>query len=255
MAQQLTLSQAQIHDQIAAIAARYSRASTPGIDLMNRFTGTADGMLDRLPGPVRDGLLEATIVALRHATRAANSSRAVVGDQDPWVNNALSSVMGAAGGLGGISTALAELPLTTTLLLRAIQGVAAQYDFDPGSKAVQFDCVQVFASAGPLADDDGADLAFLSARLVVSGVNLQVLIARVAPQLALVLGKKLAAQMVPVLGAMAGATINYTYTRYYQEMAHVHFALRKLAIDADVPLDALIGQLRDRLSNVPDTGK
>jgi hypothetical protein len=38
-------------------------------------------------------------------------------------------------------------------------------------------------------------------------------------------------------------------------MAHVHFALRKLAIDADVPLDALIGQLRDRLSNVPDTGK
>ena len=35
--------------------------------------------------------------------------------------------MGAAGGAGGLPTALAELPVTTTLLLRVIQGVAVEH--------------------------------------------------------------------------------------------------------------------------------
>ena len=61
---------------------------------------------------------------------------------------------------------------------------------------------------------------------------MQAVIAKIAPQLAVVLGQKLAAQAVPVLGAVAGAATNYAYTSYYQDMAHVHFGLRKLAIDA-----------------------
>ena len=32
-----------------------------------------------------------------------------------------------------------------------------------------------------------------------------------------------------MLGAAAGAATNYAYTSYYQQMAHVHFGLRKLA--------------------------
>jgi len=43
------------------------------------------------------------------------------------------------------------------------------------------------------------------------------------------MGQKLAAQAVPVLGAVAGAATNYAYTSYYQDMAHVHFGLRRLA--------------------------
>jgi hypothetical protein len=62
-----------------------------------------------------------------------------------------------------------------------------------------------------------------------------------------VLGQKLAAQTVPVLGAVAGAATNYAYTSYYQEMAHVHFGLRKLAIDADLPLGDLVERLRRRV--------
>jgi uncharacterized protein (DUF697 family) len=75
---------------------------------------------------------------------------------------------------------------------------------------------------------------------------MRALIARVAPRLAAVLGQKLAAQTVPVLGAAAGAGTNYAYTQYYQDMAHVHFGLRRLAIDADRDPQEMITAFRER---------
>ena len=71
--------------------------------------------------------------------------------------------------------------------------------------------------------------------------------ARVAPRLATALGQKLAAQAVPLLGAVAGASINYTFVRYYQQIAHVHFGLRRLAIDADLSHDILVEKLAQRM--------
>ena len=82
--------------------------------------------------------------------------------------------------------------------------------------------------------------------MTVTGVALQRLISRVAPRLATVLGQKLAAQTVPLLGAAAGAATNYAYTGYYGEMAHVHFGLRRLAIDADLDHATLIDDFRRR---------
>jgi uncharacterized protein (DUF697 family) len=113
---------------------------------------------------------------------------------------------------------------------------------------VQFDCIKVFSAAGPLEADDGADLGFISARVTLTGPAVRALIARVSPRLATVLGQKLAAQTVPVLGAVAGAATNYAYTNYYQEMAHVHFGLRRLAVEADEPVEDLVERLRMRVS-------
>ncbi|MEO9462504.1 MAG: EcsC family protein, partial [Marinomonas sp.] len=137
--------------------------------------------------------------------------------------------------------------VTTTILLRAIQDEAQRQGFDPQAENVQFDCVRVFAAAGPLAKDDGADLAFVSTRLALTGGAMQALIARVAPRLSIVLGQKLAAQAVPILGAVAGAATNYAYTSYYQEIAHVHFGLRRLAIDADLDHDQLVARMLDQM--------
>lgn len=240
-----------VEAQLDQIAARYQAAGGVGIHVLNLIGGSADGLLDRLPAPVRRNLEGATTKALEQAMKAAHTSRAYVPDQKDWLNQAVSAAMGAAGGAGGLPTALAELPVTTTLLLRVIQGVAVEHGFVPASESVQFDCVQVFAAAGPLSDDDGVDLGFLSARLALTGKAMQAVIARVAPQLAVVLGQKLAAQAVPVLGAVAGAATNYAFTSYYQDMAHVHFAMRKLAIDGDVPHDQLVARLALKMGRVP----
>lgn len=233
--------------EMDALARRYRAAGGVGIQVLNMIGGRAEGLLDRLPKPVRDNLDGATEEALRLAMRAAQSSRGVVGDQPGWLNIALTTAMGAAGGFGGLPSAMAELPVTTAVLLRAIQGAAAEHGFDPGAENVQFDCIRVLASAGPLEDDDGSDLAFIGTRLTLTGATLNGLIARVAPRLATVLGQKLATQTVPVLGAVAGAATNYAYTSYYQEMAHVHFRLRRLAIDADTAHADLLEDLRRRV--------
>lgn len=230
--------------ELNALAKRYGDASRGGIQVINALGGQAESWLSRLPSSVQDGLSAGTEAALKQAVRAAHASRGVIDDQPSWINNSLGAVMGAAGGFGGTATALAELPVTTTLLLRVIQGVAAEHGFDPAEENVQFDCLTVFASAGPLADDDGSDTGFLSARLALSGAALQQILQTIVPRLATALGQKLAAQSVPIIGAAAGAAINYTYTTYYREMAHVHFGLRKLAIDANVPERVLIEALK-----------
>jgi hypothetical protein len=236
-----------VEAELDALAKRYRAAGGVGIQLLNLIGGQAENLLEKLPAPVRDGLGNQTERALRAALKAAQGSRQRVPDQPGWLNRAVTTAMGAAGGFGGLPSALAELPVTTTVLLRAIQGIAAEHGFDPEEEGVQFDCIQVFATAGPLEEDDGSDLAFLSTRVLVTGSAVQALIARVSPRLAVVLGQKLAAQTVPVLGAVAGAATNYAYTSYYQQMAHVHFGLRRLAITADRDQDELIDALRGRV--------
>ena len=234
-------------EQLDLIAARYRAAGGVGMRLMTAMGGRAEELLDRLPNGVRSGLTAATERALVLALGAAQRSRSQVPDQKPWVNTALTTAMGAAGGFGGLPTALMELPATTTVLLRAIQGVAEEYGFDPSEESVRFDCIRVLAASGPLSRDDGADLSFLSLRLTMTGGAMHKLIAAVAPRLATVLGQKLASQTVPVLGAVAGATTNFLFTQYYQQMAHVHFGLRKLAIDADVPQSELLVRLAEKM--------
>ena len=239
-----TITPVDVDAELAALAQRYRAASGPGMQVLSLLGGQAEGALEQLPEPLRAGLDSATRRALETALDAAQTSRAHIPDQVGWVNTVVATAMGAAGGFGGLPSALVELPVTTTVLMRAIQGVADRHGFDPNSEAGRFDCLRVFGAAGPLAFDDGAELGFLSVRLTLTGGAVQKMIATVAPRLAAALGQKLAAQTVPVLGAVAGAATNYAYTSYYQEMAHVHFGLQRLALNADIPH----AELLDRLS-------
>mgnify|MGYP005848563363 CR=1 FL=1 len=245
------IDQSTLEARLDALARRHAQASNAGIQLLNLIGGQAENLLDRLPQDMRRRLGDGTERALHIAMNAAHRSRGLAGSQPGWLSRAVTTAMGAAGGFGGLPSALAELPVTTTILLRAIQDVACEHGFDPAEQGMQFDCIQVFAAAGPLDHDDGADLAFLGTRMTVTGATMQALIARVAPRLATVLGQKLAAQTVPVLGAAAGAATNYAYTSYYQQMAHVHFGLRRLAIDADRDHGEIVEAFRTRVAMPP----
>ncbi len=236
-----------VQGELAALEKRHRAANSVGMQVLNIVGTQAENLLERLPDRVKDRLEETTGRALETAARAAAGSRAVVPDQKGWLNTAMTTAMGAVGGAGGLPTALAELPVTTTVLLRAIQGIAAEHGFDPADPEILRACLAVFASAGPLAEDDGADMAFLSARLTLTGATMHGVIGRVAPRLATVLGQKLAAQTIPILGAAAGAATNYAYTSYYQQMAHVSFGLRALSERSGIPQEQLTADLRSRL--------
>ncbi|MCX7888785.1 MAG: EcsC family protein [Rhodobacteraceae bacterium] len=236
-----------VEEVLDMLAARHRAADGGGMRLVALIGGSADNLVERLPPGVRDRLEGATRLALETAFDVARASRGVVADRSDWLNSALSAALGAAGGAGGLPTALAELPVTATVLLRAIQGIAADHGFEPGDEAVRIECLRVFANAGPLRKDDGADLGFLAARLALTSPTVRQAIGAVVPRLAAVFGQKIAAQAAPVVGALSGAAVNWVFTAYYQDMARIHFGLMRLSLDSGVPRAVLEEGLRARL--------
>jgi hypothetical protein len=212
---------------IARIAARYHAAQGGVLSMVMSLGSRVEAQMHRLPPRVQDRIETSIRGALERAYGLASSA------PDRRIGapgqTAMVAVSGALGGLGGMPTAIAELPVTVTLLLRSIQEVAREHGFDPEDEAVRRESLRVFGSGGPLAADDGVDTAFIGARLTLTGPALHRMMAAVAPRLAAALGQKLAAQAVPVLGAVAGAGLNATYLHYYREMAHVRFGLLALA--------------------------
>ncbi|TCL09997.1 EcsC family protein [Shimia isoporae] len=233
--------------ELDALAKRYQGASGLGIKVLGLLGLPVSGLLSSLPKEVQGGLATGTEAALKQAVKLAENSRGVLKDQPDWINASLTAALGAAGGLGGVTSALAELPVTVTVLLRAIQAVAVQHGFDPSHDSVKFDCLQVLAANGPFTEDEGADLSMLEQRAGLAVGGAKWIGAVIVPRLAPVLGQKLAAQAVPVIGAAMGAATNYAFTSYYQDIAHVHFRLRKLAVDADIPPEQLVEGMLKRL--------
>ena len=237
-----------LNEELMALVRRYRGAEGPGLRLLNALGSQAENLIERIPTPVRGQLEGATRRGLEMSFGAAAASRGRVPDGGDWFNTALATAMGAAGGFGGLPSALAEVPMTVTVLMRAIQSIAEEHGFDPASEEVRLACLEVFAAAGPLAEEGSdAEMGFLTTRVALSGPGMRVMIARVTPIFAQVLGRKLAAQAVPVLGAVAGAATNYVYTSYYQDIARVRFGLMDIARRRGLDEAALVRTFRDML--------
>jgi EcsC protein family len=216
---------------VAALAARQRRANGLLMKAVNFAGGQVEDGMKLLPKAVR-GQIEGAIKAalLRSYEVASRSRRSGVLGSDR-AHRVLGTVSGALGGLGGLPTALAELPIATTLIFRAVQGVAAQYGEDPLSAETRIECLRVFGAGGPGDADDGIDTGFIGARISITGPAIGKIIAKVAPRFGAVLSQKLMTQAIPIIGAAAGAGTNYAFVDYYIEMAHVHFGLRRVARD------------------------
>lgn len=226
----LPLSEA-AKDEIAALALRQRRANGVLMKGINYVGGQVEDGLRMLPTGARTQIDEMARTALRQSFDAAHKSSKGMGQKfgSDRAHKVLATISGALGGLGGLPTALAELPVATTVIFRAVHHVAVTYGEDPDSEITRMECLAVFGAGGPGGDDDGVNTAFIGARLSLSGAAVNGLISKVAPRFAAVLSQKLAAQAVPILGAAAGAGTNYAFVDYYVAMAHVHFGLRKLA--------------------------
>lgn len=239
-----------VHVEIDRLARRYLDAGGIGMDVLNAFGGNAETLIAYVPKGVRKRVDDITWRGLNRAFSAAAQSRRLVRDRGEMFNRLLSSASGAAGGIAGLTGAVIELPVTITLLLRAILEIASEHGFDPGSEEVRMEALRVLAAAGPLAEDDGADLGLLAARLSITGQTIQGLITKVAPKLSVSLVQKLGAQAIPVLGAIAGASINYTFARYYQELARVNFGILRLEHETNLPREALVEAFEIRVNQI-----
>lgn len=214
--------------RIDRLAADFRRANGPVMSLVNRLGGSFEKQLALIPAAYRDQMEGVVAQALQAGYDLAGQADRLP-DSGPRGRMAAIVASGAAGGAGGLATAVAELPVTVTMILNAIRAEAKAAGFDPRDPAIRAECIRTFGAGSPLDSDDGINTSFLSARLTLTGPAVQKVIAAVAPKLATAMGQKLAAQAVPVLGAVTGATLNAAFLSYYREMARIRFSLLQLA--------------------------
>jgi hypothetical protein len=167
-------------------------------------------------------------------------------------HKALAAVSGAIGGAFGITTLAVELPLSTTLMLRSIAEIAQREGEDLANPEAALACMQVFAlgGRGPAQDDAPAGAAesgyfavrgalakamseaarYAAGRGLVdeSAPALMRFAGQVGARFGGVVSQKLAAQAVPVLGAVGGAAVNTAFMDHFQAIARGHFTVRRL---------------------------
>jgi len=156
-------------------------------------------------------------------------------------------VSGAVGGAFGLPALAFELPVSTSIILRSIADIARSEGEDISSLEARLACLEVFALGGRSEADDSSETGYFAVRAVlakaVSDATKHIaqkgltqkgapviarFIAQLASRFGAVVSQKVAAQAVPVIGALGGATINLLFVDHFQDIARGHFMVRRL---------------------------
>lgn len=144
----------------------------------------------------------------------------------------LVAASGAVGGAAGLAGFAPDAAVTTLAIMRRIARIAQEEGEDLNDPAARRACLEVFAlrSGDRFATRAGAEPGggYFATRLLLQGGPLLRLLAEVAGRYGVQLGRKLAAQAVPLAGAALGAAVNAAFMAEYEGLARAHFTVRRL---------------------------
>ena len=205
-----------------------------------------------LPSVASDAIRKAIDKALQAALNVALQTlgqETKGGKPKLFTHKVLAGLSGAAGGAFGMTTIAIELPVSTVLILRSIADIARSQGEDLTDVNARFACLEVFAIDGGAKNkiDDNTEVGYFAVRAAISkqvadasayvmkhGVSntaappLLRLMNMIANRFGVVVSEKLAAQAIPVIGAVGGALINSYFIDHYQDLARAHFTVRRL---------------------------
>ena len=132
-------------------------------------------------------------------------------------------------------------------MLRSIADIARSEGEDLSQPEATLACLQVFALGGHSSGVDLMDGGYFAIRgLLAKTVSeaatyvaqkgvvdeaapvLVRLLSQIAGRFGVVVSQKLAAQAVPLIGAVGGAAVNVAFTEHFQTLAKGHFTVRRL---------------------------
>ena len=201
-----------------------------------------------VPARVSGMVSKAAQSALRAAMHVALTSlRNRPHSDSRGFHRVLAAASGAAGGAMGLASLPVELPVSTTIMLRSIADIARAEGEDLSSPEAALACLQVFALGGHSSGADMMDGGYFALRgLLAKSVSeaatyvaqksvvdeaapvLVRLMGQIAGRFGLVVSQKIAAQAVPIIGAVGGAAVNVAFTEHFQSLAKGHFTVRRL---------------------------
>jgi hypothetical protein len=222
----------------ASLAARLTSIIGKPIELIGQALPA--GASSIIAAATTKGLNAALKVALRTMENRPEAASRLL-------HKALATASGALGGSLGLMTAPLELPISTIIMLRSIADIARSEGEDLADPDTALSCVQVFALGARSGSVDPAESGYFVARgmlaksiteaarfitergIVEEGAPILVrFIAQVASRFGVVVTQKLAAQTLPIVGALGGAAVNYAFVDHFQDVARGHFAIRRL---------------------------
>jgi hypothetical protein len=201
-----------------------------------------------LPNRLGNSFRTAVRVAIFKCLEVAIASLDSPDGQRPsdWGPKVMTGITGGVGGFFGLAGLPFELPLTTTLMMRAIAEIARAEGEDMNALEAKLACLEVFALGGQ-GSLDKSDVDYYAVRALLAKLTGEVtayvldrgainasspiiarLVGEIAGRFGLVLSERVAAGAVPVIGAAGGATVNMIFMDYFQRIAKGHFALRRL---------------------------
>ncbi|MDO5552919.1 MAG: EcsC family protein [Planctomycetia bacterium] len=171
-------------------------------------------------------------------------------------------ITGAAGGFFGFAGLGVELPVTTGIMFRSIANIASNFGEDLTKEEVRLNCMSVFSYGGTNASGTTSQLdsTYYTARVLMtqminktaqavagkSAAAIAMMVERescpvlvrllmtIAQRFGIVISEKLVLQSLPLFGALSGATINYAFTGYFNDVAKYHFGIRYLDRKYDI---------------------
>ena len=210
--------------------------------------------VDFLPDVAQGKVEEVTNASLKAALNVAVKTMDRKSEAASWdlTHKLAGAAVGAIGGAFGLPSALIELPLSTTVMLRSVADIARANGEDLSDLETRLECLNVFALGGGVPqdgveEDDAYDSAYFATRVLLAqeiGAASKAIAARglsddaaapvvkflskIAARYGITVSEKMAAMAVPILGAAAGAAINVAFTSHFQSVARAHFSVRRM---------------------------
>lgn len=223
--------------------------------LATRVGRPMEAMMRMLPAGTQNVVGKAVNTALEQCLRVALAGTTGISPQPGLAvssprnrtHKLLTAATGAAGGFFGLGGMVAELPVTTTLMLHSIAEIARSQGEDLNRPEGALACLEVLAFSPDSRSADPIESAYYATRAALAQATREAaayiaekgVVKRGAPALLQFLSKiaarfgievteKAAAQMVPIAGAVGGAAVNVMFTAHFQRLAEGHFAIRRL---------------------------
>jgi hypothetical protein len=205
--------------------------------------------MTKLPKRANEVISNATTKAIRKALEVAVATmkKEHHGPHKKWWHRGTVALSGGVGGFFSLPGLAIDLPVSTIIMLRSIADIARSEGESIGSIEAQLACIEVFAMGGKKKGDDAIETAYYAIRvalaralseaaqfiaekgLVEEGAPVIVrFIAQIVARYEVIVSEKVASELVPVIGAVGGATINLLFINYFQSMARGHFIVRNL---------------------------
>ena len=197
------------------------------------------GLVNRAAEKAISGALSVALGSLQKQKAPMRNAR--------LMHRAMAAASGAAGGLFGLSSLPVELPVSTIIILRAIADIARDEGEDLSDPAVAIACLEVFALGAHEEGDDFTDSGYFATRGLLAKTVSEAsryalqrgatdgaapamirLVTQIAARFGIVVSEKLAAQAIPIVGAVGGAAVNYAFVEHFQSIAFGHFTVRRL---------------------------